>query len=221
MPDAPARRNSSYLCKYMQTTEPADLLRNFLKNIPQLSDKDIALLTDTASYGSFKKGTVLLREGEVNTKCYFLLRGCVREYVVKDGVEKTTNFYTEYQSLDTFIDAANPVPSKFNLVCLEDCIVTVSKSSLIEELCRTIPHLESIVLQEVQQAGSEAQDEMARFITSSPEERYLHLLETRPDLFQRVPQHLIASYIGVTAESLSRIRKRIGRKSAPHLKGNR
>ena len=71
------------------------------------------------------------------------------------------------------------------------------------------PELEPIIRSEMEKNAGDAQDEMAAFITSSPEERYRNLLENRPELLNRVPLHQIASYLGMKPESLSRIRKRI------------
>lgn len=186
-----------------------NLLRSYLHSFGLLTGEEVELIALASGIECVERGTILLKEGQVNDKCHFLLKGCVREYVVKDGDEKTTGFYTEGQALDPFSPPVNPPPSKYNLVCVEDCVFAVSKSTLVEEMIRLIPRLETLIVEEVQRNGSRAQDEISRFITSSPEERYLHLLENRPDLLNRIPQHQIASYIGVTAESLSRIRKRM------------
>ncbi|HYC84778.1 MAG TPA: Crp/Fnr family transcriptional regulator [Chryseosolibacter sp.] len=185
------------------------LLRNYLHQFQLLTNEEVELIVTASEIECVEKGTILLEEGQVSNKCHFLLKGCVREYVIKDGDEKTTGFYTEGQALDPFSPPVNPPPSKYNLVCVEDCVFAVSKSTLVEEMCRIIPRLETLIVEEVQRNGMRAQDEISRFITSSPEERYLYLLENRPDLLNRVPQHQIASYIGVTPESLSRIRKRM------------
>ena len=75
----------------------------------------------------------------------------------------------------------------------------------------TFPKLEIITRMMMEQDLGKSQDAMANFITSSPEERYLNLQKTRPDLLQRVPQHQLASFLGVTPESLSRIRNRMAK----------
>jgi CRP-like cAMP-binding protein len=192
--------------------EHLNLLRSYLEAFQLLTNEEVELILKASDIEFAEKGTMLLKEGQVSDKCHFLLKGCVREYVIKDGDEKTTGFYTEGQALDPFSPPVDPPPSKYNLICLEDCVFAVSESTLVEEMCRIIPRLETLIVEEVQRNGSRAQDEISRFITSSPEERYLYLLENRPDLLNRVPQHQIASYIGVTPESLSRIRKRMTRK---------
>jgi CRP-like cAMP-binding protein len=78
-----------------------------------------------------------------------------------------------------------------------------------EELYRRFPKLETISRKVMERVFMEQQEIMGTYFTDSPEQRYLKLLRSRPDLFQRVPQYQIASYIGVKPESLSRIRKRL------------
>ncbi|MGL5888918.1 MAG: Crp/Fnr family transcriptional regulator [Bacteroidia bacterium] len=191
-----------------------DEFTTFLKNFPILTDEEIQLIVENTNIREFSKGSFLLREGEVSTNCHLVLKGCIRDFFIIDGEEKTTAFYTEGDSVNSFTSSANKIPSKHNLVCVEDCILTVDNGAIEEQMCRLIPRLESIIRVEVEKSTGKAQDELARFITSSPEERYLYLMETRPGLLNRVPQHQIASYLGITPESLSRIRKRISKNPA-------
>ena len=184
-------------------------LRKMLEGFGRLTQEEIDTIVDSANVQTFKKGTVLLREGEVSKECYSVLSGCVREYYMVDGEEKTTAFFTEGQAVNSFTSFTNNTASKHYLVCAEDCILTIGNEQLEEEMCQRIPRLESIIRQEVEKASGRAQDDFAFFITSSPEERYLKLLDTRPHILQRMPQHQIASYLGIKPESLSRIRKRI------------
>jgi CRP-like cAMP-binding protein len=184
-------------------------LQKLLTGFPMLSEEDIQLIIDHSNIQHYKKGTILLKEGEVSKECYSVLKGIVREFYVVEGDEKTTAFYTEGMPVNSFSSFTNESPSRHYLVCAEDCMLVVGTQSLEEEMCRRIPKLESIIRKEIERLTGEAQDDFASFITSSPEQRYLNLLETRPDLVNRVPQHQIASLLGITPESLSRIRKRI------------
>lgn len=174
-----------------------------------LTSDEVILIVDNANIRSFKKGTVLLREGQVAKECFFVLKGLVREYYLKDGEERSTNFYTEMQPVNSFTSHSRAKASRHFFVCAEDCVLTVGTDSLEQEMCRRIPRLESIIRQEVENNTGKIQDEMAKFITSTPEELYTDLVENRPELLNRVPQHQIASYLGVKPETLSRIRKRM------------
>lgn len=184
-------------------------LIKFIKNFDTLTDEEAQLIVDNTNVQAFKKGTLLLQEGQVAKYCYLVLKGCVREYYLVDGIEKSTAFFTEGQPVTSFTSFSNQTPSKHYLVCAEDCILTLGTQETIDDMSSKIPGLESIILQEVEKTTGQAQDEFAAFVISSPEERYLNLLETRPDLLNRIPQHQIASYLGITPESLSRIKKRI------------
>jgi len=157
---------------------------------------------------SYPKGTILLEEGKISNECYFIIKGCIRSFYIKDGEEKTTEFFTEEQAV---IPSAygKKIPSEYFIECIEDTITGVGTPELETEMYQKFPQIESLnrALGEVIMA--KYQDTFAEFKMASPEERYLTLLKTRPDLIQRAPQHQIASYLGIKPESLSRIRKRI------------
>ena len=156
----------------------------------------------------FEKGTVLLEEGKLSNECYFIIKGCVRSYYIKDGEEKTTEFYTEEQAITSSVYGKNK-PADYYLECIEDTIAGVSNPEFEEEMYRKFPELESLSRVLGEAIMAKYTETFAEFKMASPEERYLNFLKTRPDLNQRVPQHQIASYLGIKPESLSRIRKRL------------
>jgi len=96
--------------------------------------------------------------------------------------------------------------------CVEDSIVTVGNPEMEEEMFEKFPRFEKLCLIVSEQLLENNLASFADFKNSSPEQRYLNLLRTKPDLLQRVPQHQIASYLGMTPQSLSRIRKRVAKK---------
>lgn len=154
----------------------------------------------------------MLREGEVAKQCFFVLEGCIRQYYLVDGEEKTTAFYTEEQGAVSFTSYVNQSPATHYLSCVEDCVLIVGNPTEEQEMYRTFPKLVEFTRLLVEQDYGKTQEQFASFITSSPEKRYRDLLKDRPSLLNRVPQHQIASYLGMTPESLSRIRKRIAAK---------
>lgn len=180
-----------------------------LSNMPSLSEDEAKEIVENINIQTFKKGTILLKEGVISKECYSVLKGCIREYYIKDGEEKTTDFFTEGQEVVSFTSYTNQTPSKHYLSCAEESILTVSTPEKEKEMYRKYPKLEAITRTMMEINTGKTQEKLASFITSSPEERYLNLLENRPHLINRVPQHQIASYIGITPESLSRIRKRV------------
>ena len=95
------------------------------------------------------------------------------------------------------------------MICIEDSILIVGNYDPVQELeiYKKFPNLQQIVRMTTEQDFGKMQDFLSSFIISTPTERYENLINSRPDLLQRVPLIQIASYIGVTPESLSRIRK--------------
>ncbi|MEO1435586.1 MAG: Crp/Fnr family transcriptional regulator [Bacteroidota bacterium] len=190
------------------------LLHQFVSSFKILTPDEVNLIVDHADIRAFDKGIHILKEGQIASECFFVLKGLVREYYLQDGTEKTTAFFTEGMPVNSFSSATEQKPSKHYLVCAEDCVMTVGTESMEAEMIRRIPRLAEIIRQEVERNAGKMQDDLATYIMSSPEERYLNLLKTRPELLNRVPQHQIASFLGVKPESLSRIRKRLLSKKA-------
>lgn len=182
--------------------------RAFISNFPFLKDDEIETIVKNTVIKEFKKGTILLKEGTICKECYAVIRGCVREYYIKNGLDMTTAFFTEGQSVNSFSSYTNQVPSKHFLECSEDSLLTVGNQSLVDQMCERIPRLTEFIKNEVEKDAGELQERMASFMTSTPEERFTDLMKNNPGLMNRVPQHQIASYLGVTPESLSRIKKR-------------
>ena len=183
-------------------------VRAIVSRIEILTAEEIDTIVDITIVDSFKKGTVLLREGQVPSKCYTVLEGCLREYQIIDGEERSTGFYTEGEKCTSYVNNGRGVPSNHYWECVEDCILTISHQEFEDKLRALIPRLDAIVTQVAIEKLNRAKEEWSLFVSSSPEKRYLNLLESHPDLFNRVPHHQIASYLGMKPQSLSRIRKR-------------
>ncbi|MCW5921006.1 MAG: Crp/Fnr family transcriptional regulator [Saprospiraceae bacterium] len=192
-----------------QTETPMDAIVQYISEFRSLTDAEIKGIRDNLKLRTFEKGTLLLREGQVSSLCYFILKGCVRQYYLVDGVERTTNFYTEGQPVTPYEGTFKKQPSKFYLSCVEDSTMSYGTPEDEAEMFAKFPQFELICRLATEEELGKSQNQLASFMLSSPEERYLDLLKTRPDLLDRVPQYQLASYIGVTPESLSRIRKRI------------
>jgi CRP-like cAMP-binding protein len=171
--------------------------------------EELANVLITSSFvQSYPKGTVLLREGDRAKMGYFILKGCVRSYVLKDGDDKTIDFFIEEESVLP-IGLGKDVPSGHFLECLEDTVAVTSTPEQEEKALSEFPQLKAVCLAMSEIMANKLQENLARYRTSTPEERYRDLMEKRPDLLQRIPQYQIASYLGVKPESLSRIRKRL------------
>lgn len=174
-----------------------------------LSPEEIEAIVETMSIQQYKKGTVLLSEGQISTEVYFVLEGCVRQYYLVDGEEKTNNFFTDEQWVISMNSFGQNKPSDHYMDCCMDCSLAVGNRDKEEGLYKRFPKLETVSRKVMQKVFAEQQERMSSYATDTAEQRYLKLLESRPELFQKIPQYQIASYVGVKPESLSRIRKRI------------
>lgn len=193
--------------------QPIDnrLISYFLK-ITSLSAGEIRVLTESMMVKSFKKGDYLVREGQLHHDTYFLLEGLVREFIITEGNDVTTNFYTEEQWIISPDGFEVKKPSRYNLICMENTVLVAGNEEKAQALFRQFPHFETVSRQIMEAVFEERHHQTTSYITENPEQRYLNLLKTRPGIFQRVPQYDIATYIGVKPESLSRIRRKLYRK---------
>jgi len=180
-----------------------------ISQMTQLSKEEELFIEDTFPIDTFKKGTYLLKQGQIAKGSFFIIKGCVREYLLEDGEEKTIAFYTEQQSLANQSSISNQTPSKINFVCSEDTTVVITLTEKEKKLYEKFPRFKEFCLEEMDRIIGEQREKLTEFYRLKPEERYVKLQEERPDLLNRVPQYQIASYLGIKPETLSRIRARM------------
>ncbi|MEL6635044.1 MAG: Crp/Fnr family transcriptional regulator [Bacteroidota bacterium] len=184
------------------------LLFDFISTYVSLSEEEKHAILSLDIFRSIKKGTILLEEGQRSQEGYFVLKGCIRTYYVIDGEEKTTAFYTEMEGLTPHC-VIHKAPSDYYISCVEDSILTVANPGMEEEIFQKFPKFETLCRMLSEELLAQQQINFDEFKTSSPEQRYLNLLQKRPDLIRRVPQYQLASYLGIKPQSLSRLRARI------------
>lgn len=189
-----------------------DILFDFISKYVSLTEEEKRVITSSDIFHHVKKNTVLLHQGQLSFDGYFVLKGCLRTYYIIEGEEKTTAFHTEMEGVNPSC-IANKKPSEYNIACVEDSIILISNPNMEAEIFAKFPKFESLCRILSEELLVRQQINFDEFKTSSPEKRYLNLLEKRPDLIQRVPQHQLASFLGIKPQSLSRIRARIIQKS--------
>jgi len=193
-----------------------NIVIDFISKYIALTDEEISIIEEYTHFKSFPKDTVLLAEGVEAKECFFVMKGIVRSYYLVDGEERNTDFYTENQTI-TPASYITKQPSEYYLSALEDSVISVGIPERNAELIQKVPKLQEMIIKMSSELLIGNQTSLDQFRYLSPEERYIKFLETRPDLLARIPQYHLASYLGVTPVSLSRMRKRISKKNLPQL----
>ncbi len=184
-----------------------------LSHYAELSTEEIAYLQERVPVVSYKKNELIFTEGKISKTIYFVVSGCVRLYYNVEGKDKTTFFYTEGKFICAGVSYTFNTPAIENYQALEDTQLIHFDKDVIEELLAYSPKFEVMARIATEDELITYQMMVASFITKTPEERYIDLIETHGDLFNRVPQQYIASFLGISPETLSRIKKRVHSKS--------
>jgi CRP-like cAMP-binding protein len=158
--------------------------------------------------------TILLEEGKVSQHYIFIEKGCVRAFFYNKGDDKTVQFFFEDEGLASLESFVNNTPSAFTVETIEPSIVYLLPkqyvTQLMDELSRE-PDFAQLTLRLSAARQSHYINELVSFIRDTPEERYQKLLNERPHIVQRVPQHYIASYLGISKVHLSRIKSKLAK----------
>lgn len=187
--------------------------KNSLKQITGFSDSELEIVLKYFGTKNLKKKTNLLQAGKIAIEVYFIVSGCIRLFCKKDGEELSTYFFTEQMFAGAYDSFISRKPSRHSIETLEDCQVLTLSHKALEELYNVFPKMNEFVRKSIEERFVILHDLFTDYILNSPEERYLNLLKERPELLNRISQHQIASFLGITPVSLSRIRKRVAKKS--------
>lgn len=181
----------------------------FTSKIP-LTEEEQELIKKYLTIKKLRKKQYLLQEGDVCKCVAFVEKGALRSYKVnEDGSEHIVQFALEGQFLTDLYSFLTNEPSIYNIDAIEDSeLVTITKSAS-DELRQRSPQYQEFIFQATSEAYIQLEKRMTTVISLSLEERYKELTDHHPNIIQRLPQHMIASYMGLTPETLSRVRKRI------------
>lgn len=186
---------------------------DFIAQHVQLTIEERAYIDQLLPIQTFSKGTFLLQEQSISKQFFFVIKGCVRLFYVVDGLEKSAFFYTENDFVSSYDSFTKQSPAKHNFQATEATTVLVISDEHAYQLLAFSPKFDFLARVIMEEELVAYQDIVASFITLNPKQRYLKFLNHKGNLLHRIPQHYIASYLGVSAESLSRIKKRIMPKS--------
>ncbi len=189
------------------------LLRTHIEKRVHLTDEEFNICTKYFVSKKLKKHQFLLNEGDVCRYVGFVNSGCLREYEIDSkGTEHILQFAIEdwwVSDLNSFLSG---LPSNYNIDALEDSEVLLLERSAREGLLDNCPKMERFFRLLIEANHIATQQRIADSLSASAEERYLKFIKTYPKLLEQVPQNHIASYLGITPQSLSRIRKELSQK---------
>jgi CRP/FNR family transcriptional regulator len=180
-----------------------------IRKFVEISESEAEYISCNISTKKLKKKEFVLQTGKVCKANYFVVKGCMRLYFIsKKGTEQITQFglenwwITDYDSIDS------KRPSHFYIQAIEATEVLILEQELEAELINKIPAFEHYLRMVLQKAFTAAQRRMEMLNNMNDEERYRNFSSRFPDFNQRVPQYMVASYLGVTPQFISRVRAR-------------
>ena len=183
-------------------------MNNYIKNTIYNNDDFRNLFGEICYECTFPAKTVLLNAGDISRNFYFIEKGSLRLWFNQDGKDITMQFFFEGQGVASIESFVKSVPSMFFIETIEPTVVKMCNK---EDLFRIIDESQSLK----EEFYSYITDRLINYthlflsrIKDAPRQRYINLIKEHPEIIKRVPQHYIASYLGITSVSLSRIRNR-------------
>lgn len=193
-------------------TQAAAQLRQQISQLTPLSDEEWNRLVPHLTIVSLKKQQVFAQQGIVADRIGLVLDGTLRQFYTKDGDERTTYFFFTHQLTGAYMSCVTGRPSLVTIEALTPTTCVSFPYAVLQDLFDTCSGWQRFGRLLAEYLMVALEERMVSLLLLSPEERYLALLEgPHKELLQRVPQHYIANYLGITPVSMSRIRNRIRR----------
>lgn len=188
----------------------SQLLLKSLEKKVRLTKEEFDLFTGWLKLRSISKKEHLLTEHELCQHIAFVEQGILRSYLINhEGEAVTVQFALEGYWIADLYSFFSAKPAIYNIEALENAELLLLNQRSFQQACDTIPAFERFFRMLIQNAYVATQERVAKAYSQQAEERYVELTQKHPDILQRVPQHYIASYLGIKPQSLSRIRKQL------------
>jgi CRP-like cAMP-binding protein len=189
------------------------LLRQHINNRVPLTDEEFNICIKFFNSKKLKKYQFLLNEGEICRYIGFVNSGCLRQYSIDNqGAEHIIQFAIEDWWVSDLHSFLSGFPATYNIDALQDSEVLLLDKSARDELLNACPKMERFFRLLIESNHVATNQRISDSLSASAEERYLKFIKTYPQLFEQVTQNQIASYLGITPQSLSRIRKELTQK---------
>lgn len=183
-------------------------LKKFIAEYIDLTDKELKEITDKFRTKSIKKNEFLLRQGKICKDFIFVLKGCLRMYFIKDGIEISVWFAFPNSITSEIYSFIAQMPSDYFVQAIEDCELLYISKTTLNQLYTTHPKMQDMMRKFWEDILLHIIERFSSLQNDTAEQRYLDLMNN-PEYLQMIPQKYLASFIGVTPTSLSRIRKKI------------
>jgi CRP-like cAMP-binding protein len=184
-------------------------LKHFIDRIVDVTDQEWKAHRDCLTRRFLKKGEFLVREGQVSSNVSFINAGSFRVYKELNGQEIVKNFFFANEYATEYVSFLTRQPSEIFVKALEDTELIELHYDKLQLLYEEFPVWQKYGRLMAEHVFLQVAERSHRLLYHTPEENYVKLLQDRPDIIEKIPQHYIASYLGIQPESLSRIRKRM------------
>lgn len=192
-----------------------EIFAAYLKEKAGITDTELELIENASVSKRLRKRQYLIQEGDISDYRAFITKGCLRMYLIgADGVEHIVRFAIEnwWITDDESYNTGNP--TRYNVDALEETEVLIIKKDDLNALFKAIPKFEDLKNKLGAKRFEVSQSRILSNISDTAEEKYDNFIRSYPQFYKRVPLHMIASYLGLSRETLSRIRKKYARRNS-------
>ncbi len=196
----------------MQTIEQNmnTFVREIQNTFPYLREEDINLLLSISVIREIPTEKILVNEGEINANVFLVLKGLLRSFATTSaGEERTILLSKETMRTASVNSILHNSPSEMTIESIEPSIILIIDSKRFPQLARANENIATLAIKGMQYFLTDAMERLTFFTVLTPEERFISFRKKHKDLIQRVPQKYLASFLGITPVSLSRIKARI------------
>jgi len=189
---------------------PLEGFKEYILQKISLSDDDWSVIAAACTIRKLRKHQYLLQEGEYWKYHAFVAEGCLRRYTIdNNGIEHIIQFTPENWWTGDRKSLMENTPSVYNIDAIEPSAVILIRDEDFQQLCARLPIFNNLVNHILQRSLNASQERIQVAISMTAEEKYLNFITAFPQLNNRIPRHMLASFLGITPESLSRIKKKL------------
>lgn len=181
----------------------------FYNSVVPLTKEEEEILISKLEVLHFDKKSLIIEKDATSNYVYFVNKGILRSYYLKEGEEVTTQFYFPNSYCASYSSFLTRTKGRLNVDCLEDVELLALSFENVQHLYKTYPTFNTFGRRVSEFLYIEFYERFSSFMLDDAKSRYLDLMMKRPEVLKTVPNYMIASYIGITPESLSRLKRQI------------